>query len=248
MIKGQKRLLLILGMLGDLFEDLADAGGLVSFSYEQVYGFVPRRYKKSNFEMAIRNALKVGDIKKVVRKGQAYVKLSLRGRNKLVQHFPLFKFQKTRWDRKWRIVFFDIEEENRRVRDLFRRKLYELGFGKLQKSVYISPLPIEEEMKEFIEALGLKEKVYLLVSPRLLAGDEKALVRKIWRLDEINREYERVLKRLRREKIGEKDKKEINSLYLEMLAVDPFLPTELLPKDWLGAKVGREIKKLKAKS
>ena len=245
MIKGQKRLLLILGMLGDIFEDLADAGGLMSFSYQQVYGYVPRKYKKHNFEMNIRNALKIGSIERVVKKGQPYIKLTSRGKSKLIQYFPLFKFQKRKWDRKWRVVFFDIEEKNKGERDLFRRKLYELGFGKLQKSVYISPFLIEEEMREFIEAIGLKEKAYLLITPKLMVGDEKNLARRIWGLDKINQEYAKILDRLEEKEIDEREQQEIKSLYLEVLAIDPFLPAELLPKDWLRERVEQRIQRLK---
>ena len=245
MIRGQKRLLLILGMLGDIFEDLADAGGLMSFSYQQVYGYVPRKYKKHNFEMNIRNALKVGSIEKIVKKGQPYLRLTSRGKSKLVQHFPLFKFQKRKWDRKWRVLFFDIEEKNKRTRDLFRGRLYELGFGKLQQSVYISPFPIEEEMREFIESLGLKEKVYLLVSPKLLVGDEKDLVQRTWGLDEINEKYAEILNRFEKKEIDKEEQEEIKSLYLETLSIDPFLPVELLPKGWLRDDVEKRIGRLK---
>lgn len=246
MIKGQKRLLIILAILEDLFEDLADAGGLMSFSYRQVYGYVPAKYKKHNFEMAVRNALKIGNIERVIKNGEVYIRLTARGKNKLVQQIPLLRFQKKKWDRKWRIIFFDIEEKNRNLRDLFREKLRELGFGRLQKSVYISPFPIEEEMREFIEAIGLKEKVYLLVSPNLPVSDEKSLARRVWRLDQINNEYRKILERLQKRELSQKEAREIRSLYLEVLATDPFLPVELLSKDWLREKVEKEIRKLKS--
>ena len=245
MIKGQKRLLLILAILGDIFEDLADAGGLMSFSYQQIYGYVPRKYKKSNFEAAIRKAMKVGSIERVVRKGQPCLKLMSRGKNRLAHYFPLLKFQKGRWDRKWRIVFFDIEEKNRKTRELFRRKLYELGFGKLQKSVYVSPFPIEEGMREFIESCGLKQSVYLVISSRLFGVGERSLVRKVWALDKINMEYKKILRRLQEKEISKSEAREIKLLYLEILTIDPFLPKELLPKDWLREEVERKIRQLR---
>ncbi|MBL7159573.1 hypothetical protein ISS85_03790 [Candidatus Microgenomates bacterium] len=243
MIKGQKRLLLILAMLGDLFEDLADAGGLMSFSYQQVYGYVPQKYKKHNFETTIRKALKVGDINREIKEGQPHLKLTSRGKSKLTEYFPLFKFQKKKWDQKWRVIFFDIEEKNRGLRDRFREKLCELGFGKLQKSVYISPFSIEREMREFINALGLKGKTYLLVSTKFITGDERGLAQKIWDLDRINKEYRKILGRLEKKEIDKKELKKIKSLYLEALSIDPFLPIELLPEDWLREKVEREIRK-----
>ena len=245
MIKGQKRLLLALAILGDIFEDLVDAGGLMSFSYQQIYGYMPQKYKKHNFEMTMRRALKVGSIRKRIKKGQACLELTSRGKNQLTEFLPLSKFQRKKWDRKWRVVFFDIEEKNKKQREHFRRKLCNLGFAQFQRSVYISPFPIEKEMREFIESLGLKDKAYLLISPRFLAGDEKDLVRRIWNLDRINEKYSKVLNKIEEGEIDEKKQQEIKSLYLEILSVDPFLPVELLPKDWLRQKVEKKIRQLR---
>src|SRR3990167_8974616 len=60
-----------------------------------------------------------------------------------------------RWDRKWRLVFFDIPEKKRAARDALRMKLKDLGFRELQKSVHISPYPCKDEIDflvEFFEA------------------------------------------------------------------------------------------------
>lgn len=48
-----------------------------------------------------------------------------------------------RWDKKWRIVLFDIPEKDRVFRDILREHLKNLDFYKLQQSVFISPWPIE---------------------------------------------------------------------------------------------------------
>lgn len=52
-----------------------------------------------------------------------------------------------RWDRKWRIVIFDIPEKYKLARTVFARKLKELGFIMLQKSVWVHPFPCEEEIE-----------------------------------------------------------------------------------------------------
>ena len=59
------------------------------------------------------------------------------------------------WDKKWRVVFFDIPERQRKIRDALRHKLRELGFYEWQKSVLIYPFPCEDEINfvvEFFEA------------------------------------------------------------------------------------------------
>lgn len=60
-----------------------------------------------------------------------------------------------RWDRKWRVVFFDVPEKRRIIRDALRQKLRDLDFYELQKSVFVSPFPCREEIdliSEFFEA------------------------------------------------------------------------------------------------
>ncbi len=48
------------------------------------------------------------------------------------------------WDKKWRLVFFDIPEAERRSRVLFTSKLKLLGFYQLQKSAWIHPFPCRD--------------------------------------------------------------------------------------------------------
>ena len=52
-----------------------------------------------------------------------------------------------KWDRKWRIVFFDISEKNKRIREGVRRRLHFMGLHQLQDSVFISPFPLREEIE-----------------------------------------------------------------------------------------------------
>ena len=50
----------------------------------------------------------------------------------------------TKWDRKWRILMFDIPENKHAVRDRLRRTLSTMGFVQLQKSVWIFPYDCED--------------------------------------------------------------------------------------------------------
>jgi DNA-binding transcriptional regulator PaaX len=72
-----------------------------------------------------------------------------------------------KWDGKWRMVIFDIEERKRLKRDYLRKYLSQLGFKEIQKSVYISPFDCENELhylKEILDVgewvrIGLLEKI-----------------------------------------------------------------------------------------
>lgn len=50
------------------------------------------------------------------------------------------------WDGKWRVVIFDVKEGKKSMRESLRRKMKQLEFYQLQKSVYVSPYPCEKEM------------------------------------------------------------------------------------------------------
>lgn len=57
-----------------------------------------------------------------------------------------------RWDGVWRVVIFDIPEAYKRMRDMFRMRLVQLGMHQLQESVYVSPYPCFDEI-EFLREL-----------------------------------------------------------------------------------------------
>lgn len=49
-----------------------------------------------------------------------------------------------KWDRKWRVIIFDIKEEKRGLRNKVRNTLVNIGFMCLQKSVWIYPYDCED--------------------------------------------------------------------------------------------------------
>lgn len=246
LLRTQDRILLALSFLEDLFEDLADAGGLMSFSYKQIYGFVPRKYKKSNFMSAVSYALRTAKIEKILKDGMPYLRLTGKGKKKLVRDFPLIQLQKKNWDRFWRVLPYDIKEAKRNIRDRLRDKLYELGFRQFQQSVYLSPHPIEKEMAEFLETIRLEGKAHVLLCKEILGIDNKDLARKLWELDKLNRAYKKLFQKL---KIASQDKdlRDIEAKYLEILTEETFLPQDLLPKPWWGDKLRKELKRVLTK-
>lgn len=56
-----------------------------------------------------------------------------------------------KWDKKWRIVLFDIPEEQRVWRNILRAQLKRLQFRELQKSVFVHPFDCMKEMKQLSE-------------------------------------------------------------------------------------------------
>lgn len=181
-------LLLTLAGVGDVMEEVRDPLQLMSSAYKNMYGFVPRRYKTHNFLQMVARTLKTGDIEKVTKDGKAYLRLTAVGKNKAKRDFPITSLTKN-WNGHWTILIFDIEEKSRIIRDSLREKIRRIGFGMLQESVWITPLPIGEDVWEFIESISLKHHVFVMEVLALRLGNPKELARKIWHLDKYEEEY-----------------------------------------------------------
>lgn len=68
------------------------------------------------------------------------------------------------WDKKWRLVIFDIPDKKKRERGAFSEKLKDLGFYPLQESVYIYPYDCQDEIDFVCEFLSINRYVnYCLV-------------------------------------------------------------------------------------
>ena len=71
---------------------------------------------------------------------------------------------KKKWDRKWRVVIFDIKEKRRVLRDKLRRTLIEIGFIKLQNSVWVYPYDVEDLVKMLKADFKIgKDVLYMIV-------------------------------------------------------------------------------------
>ncbi len=78
------------------------------------------------------------------------------------------KFRRPKsWDRKWRLVVFDIPEKDRLFRDILRDHLKALKFYKLQHSVFISPYPFEKEILELIKIYAAEPYVRVITATRV---------------------------------------------------------------------------------
>lgn len=62
----------------------------------------------------------------------------------------------SQWDKKWRVVLFDIPEKQRGARDALRTKLKELGFYEMQKSVFVFPFECRNEIDFVIEFFDIR--------------------------------------------------------------------------------------------
>jgi phenylacetic acid degradation operon negative regulatory protein len=154
------------------------------------------------------------------------------------------------WDGKWRLVMFDVPENRNATRARLRRGLRERWFGCLHKSVWVSPDPLDDEVKRW-SSLGEDVGCILCLDARPSAGEpDNAIVAAAWDLERINRLYERclsVLAQLPDRNLTESRAaaqvrlhrwaRPEQAAWLDAMSVDPLLPSALLPDAYLGKQV-----------
>lgn len=188
LLRARDIFLLTLAGIGDLAQEVKDPMRIMAKSYEAMYGFIPKRYKRNNFFQTVNRSFKTGDIEKIVKSDGIYLRATSTGKKRLCRDFPILNLTK-KWDKHWLIVVFDISEKSKSVRNNFRSKLKNLGFGMLQESVWISPLSIGQDMREFVSFVGLSENVFVMEISGFVLGDPEQLVRNIWNLDELEENF-----------------------------------------------------------
>jgi len=142
-----------------------------------------KKYPKKKVYDTFYNLRKYGFVKIKKRNHQIYVSLTEKGKKKAgMFQIDSLKIKKPKkWDRKWRLVIFDISELKKIYREAFRGKLKELGFYPLQDSVWIHPFDCQAEIELLKEFFGLSEKEMRLVIAENIGKDNK--IKEIFKID-----------------------------------------------------------------
>lgn len=71
------------------------------------------------------------------------------------------------WDKKWRIVMFDIPEPLKRVREALRMHFKNMGFYEFQKSVFVHPYPCAKEIEYIMEFYQARKYIRFIVAAEI---------------------------------------------------------------------------------
>jgi DNA-binding transcriptional regulator PaaX len=144
------------------------AGLAFGYSYtpgmqRRVIRTVSKEWKKmSNKELrdGISYLYRLNYIEKIEHGGPILIALTKKGKLMALDcRLRNIKNKNKVWDKKWRIIAFDIPEKYKRGRDALRGKLKEIGFCELQKSVFITPYDCKEEIKMLVDFFDLDKYV-----------------------------------------------------------------------------------------
>lgn len=164
----------------------------------------------------------------------------------------IFEPEEGDWSGDWYLVTYNIPEERRQQRNKLRRQLTYMGCGAFNTAIWISPYDVTNSVQDVSRRLEIENYVQVFRAQHLGFADAKELVARCWDLDKINSQYTSFI-----EKYGPmlaQDKERLDDWddvapaqcftkrfmllheYREFPFVDPHLPPELLPSDWLSGR------------
>lgn len=108
--------------------------------------------------------------------GQMIIKITKKGKSQALKYnIEEIKIPKPKsWDKKWRLVMFDIPNKKTLARNVLRDKLKELGFFSLQKSIWIYPYECEDEIN-FIKGVYGVDSYVKMATAEKIDDEEKYL-------------------------------------------------------------------------
>lgn len=150
------------------------------------------------------------------------------------------------WDGRWLILYVSVPESKRRLRHRLRTRLTWAGFGSPGPGMWISPRPDREcEVRRVVEGLGLDDGAMSFTARFAAVGSEPEMVRRAWDLDVVAARYAGFVAAF-----GEMSPVGAHETMLAQTRLvhewrrfpflDPRLPAELLPADWIGDRA-REL-------
>ena len=200
----------------------------------------PPDYAGGNFRQAISRAKRLQYLeKRIGPNGQPELVLTKEGETKVLKRFPLLKLAGRPWQGWWLVVTFDIPEFDKKTRNSLRRQLNLIGFAQWQKSVYVCPHDIADDLAQLLRDNNLQDRVVPMIAKRILAGNDWDFARRIFNIDKIETEYRQIADSAATitdsSPSGRVDKfRRLFSRFVEVVKSDPMLPVGLAPKTGYG--------------
>ena len=146
-----------------VLEFLEDVAQLVPRPLESPYAHVKRLRKLTYKEYydAMYHLHRRGVVRIQKQDGKNFIQLTEKGAlETLFEHAGIEK--QNVWDKKWRILTFDIPEDAHLERDRLRSLLKRNNFYKLQASVFIHPFPLNKKAIRYLLEAGLSRYIRIM--------------------------------------------------------------------------------------
>ena len=164
-----KDILKILGITGFVAASLLMPGlpKILTPAYKKQHkrwGHFNRRILKA----ALKRMQTGGVIEEIEQDGEIVFKLSEKGKLKLFKYrLEDLELNQNSWDKKWRLVAYDIPKGKKNQAEAFRTLLKKMNFLQLQKSLWLTPFPCSNEIEFLKQLYFLKDHVTVLTISQL---------------------------------------------------------------------------------
>lgn len=158
------------------------AGGTIAASilapklpYELLKSYIKEnKFKKFQFDRDLGRLDNRGDIQI----GKDTISITKKGKERVLKYNleDMVIKKPLKWDKKWRLVVFDIPNYKRNASNVLRHKLESLGFIPYQKSIFILPYECRNEIDYIREIYEVGSNVKLIVADEI--DDEEYFKRK----------------------------------------------------------------------
>ncbi|OIO33153.1 MAG: CRISPR-associated endonuclease Cas2 [Candidatus Yonathbacteria bacterium CG_4_10_14_3_um_filter_47_65] len=112
----------------------------------RLFGVQKKKYPSRYINSAIGRLKEKGYIVFEKKGGKKFIRLTKKGEVEFIKYHQgkVLPSPPKKWDKRWRIIIFDIPEKKRSLRDKVRENIAAFGFVRLQNSVWVYPYDCEE--------------------------------------------------------------------------------------------------------
>lgn len=136
----------------------------------ELFGLGKKKYKPNSFYRTFKRMQKqrLIEIKKE-KDDKIVISITEKGKERLLEYnIDDIKIERPeKWDKKWRIVSFDIPEKRKRAREALREKLKDLDFCPIQKSLFVLPFPCRDEIDFIAEVFQIQKHITYFEAPEI---------------------------------------------------------------------------------
>lgn len=135
--------------------------------------FKPINWKdRAKIKSSVSRLEQSGFIKKKRGENETFI-LTEKGREKAMRYaISQMKIAEQRtWDKKWRLIMFDVPEKKVQARRAINFALKRLGCIQYQKSVFVTPYPCEKEIDFVGDSFGVREHMRIIVANEIEKAD-----------------------------------------------------------------------------
>jgi ring-1,2-phenylacetyl-CoA epoxidase subunit PaaA len=144
------------------------------------------------------------------------------------------------WDGRWHMLTYTFAERERAARDALRRELEWLGFGSLGAGVWVCPWDLGVRLQEVLDKHRIAGSVEVFTAVH--DGEDRHLAARAYPLDDLQTAHAGFVRHVRAAGAVPDDPQQAFAERIRLvhdwrkfLFLDPGLPEDLLPDDWLGS-------------